>query len=109
MSLTPFRRKELAAFVQDLAQCDLSAVSATPADVPRLREDLGRQLLFHEVLIAGLELIRGDHCESFTTGLGSCFRNGRTPDAIYGADRCCLPCIADSTLRCIPLPTKGRS
>lgn len=44
MNLSPFRRKELAAFVQDLANCDLSAVSATPADVPRLCEDLAALL-----------------------------------------------------------------
>ena len=48
MTLTPFRRKELAAFVQDLAQCDLSAVSATPADVPRLRDDLALLLRENE-------------------------------------------------------------
>lgn len=34
-------------------------------------------------------------CEAFTSGIGSCFRVGRTPDARYGADKCCDSCIAN--------------
>jgi hypothetical protein len=37
-------------------------------------------------------------CESFTSGIGSCFRAGRTPDAKYGADKCCASCIAHDAL-----------
>lgn len=39
-----------------------------------------------------------DQCENYTSGIGSCFRNYRTPDATYGADRCCWPCLAHSVL-----------
>jgi hypothetical protein len=37
-------------------------------------------------------------CETFTTGIGSCFRNGRTVDAEYTAYRCCASCIAHDAL-----------
>lgn len=37
-------------------------------------------------------------CENFTSGIGSCFRNGRTVDAQYTADRCCNSCIAHDAL-----------
>ena len=39
-----------------------------------------------------------DQCEHFTSGIGSCFRNGRTPEAFYGAERCCNSCIAHLAL-----------
>lgn len=45
-----------------------------------------------------LAFLRGATCTNFTTGLGSCFRNGRSPDAQYGAVECCVPCIADAAL-----------
>lgn len=57
------------------------------------------QALRVPVLVKALKWIRRDGCENFTSGLGSCFRNGRTPDAQYGADRCCAPCVADTALR----------
>ncbi len=34
------------------------------------------------------------YCESFTSGVGSCYRNGRLADAEYTADRWCDACIA---------------
>lgn len=37
-------------------------------------------------------------CESFTSGIGSCFRNGRTRDALDTADRCCNSYIAHDAL-----------
>lgn len=40
----------------------------------------------------------GNACENYTSGIGSCFRNGRTPDAKYGEDRCCWSCLANMTL-----------
>ncbi len=49
-----------------------------------------------------LLIIRGFECESFTSGLGSCFRNDRTPEAYYGAERCCHACIAWKALGGIP-------
>jgi hypothetical protein len=52
-----------------------------------------------ERLKAALRLIRGDFCENYTTGLGSCRLNGRKPDAEYGADRWCDPCIAYAALQ----------
>lgn len=45
-----------------------------------------------------LVIIRGHFCEHFTTGLGSCFDNGRHPLALYGADQACHPCIAWAAL-----------
>lgn len=44
----------------------------------------------------------GYECESYTTGIGSCFTNGRTPEAQYGADRCCHSCIAAKGLGVSP-------
>jgi len=38
------------------------------------------------------------HCERLTTGIGSCFVSGYSPDAEYGADRCCDACIAHHAL-----------
>lgn len=37
-------------------------------------------------------------CENYTTGIGSCFSYGRSPDARYSAERCCNPCIAHAAL-----------
>lgn len=51
-----------------------------------------------ERLRDALRIIRGDECHNFTTGLGSCYQNGRMEDAEYGADRCCGACIADRAL-----------
>lgn len=34
------------------------------------------------------------YCESFTSGVGSCYCNGRLADAEYTADRWCDACIA---------------
>ena len=47
-----------------------------------------------------LVLIAGNHCHTFTTGLGSCFKDGtgRTVAAQYGADAVCDACIAWAAL-----------
>lgn len=46
-------------------------------------------------LVEALELIAGDRCERTHMGkLGTCFSDGRTVDARYGADRACDACIA---------------
>jgi len=45
-------------------------------------------------------------CEHSTSGIGSCFRNHRTADARYGADRACTACIAWQVLRGLPLPVE---
>lgn len=53
------------------------------------------------VLKGALETIIASHgggCQSFTGGIGSCFRFGRTPIAQDGADRVCDSCIADAAL-----------
>jgi hypothetical protein len=57
-----------------------------------------RRLNAYPILAEALALIRRDACENFTTGLGSCYQHGRTPDAKYGAERCCDSCIADAAL-----------
>lgn len=56
------------------------------------------------MLIALRQIIAasGGQCERLTTGIGSCFTSGNpwpwTPDAKYGADRCCNACIAHRAL-----------
>ena len=40
----------------------------------------------------------GGECENYTSSIGSCLRNGRTPDAKYGEDRCCWSCLANISL-----------
>lgn len=37
-------------------------------------------------------------CEHFTSGIGTCFKEGRIPTAHFGADRCCPSCIAAAAL-----------
>lgn len=37
-------------------------------------------------------------CESFTSGIGSCFRSGRLLRAKYGAEQACASCIAYDAL-----------
>ena len=32
--------------------------------------------------------------ENYTTGIGSCYRNNRSAEAMYGADHVCDACIA---------------
>lgn len=44
-------------------------------------------------------VIASRDCESFTTGLGSCFTNGRDPLATQGVDLACAPCVAWMALR----------
>lgn len=52
---------------------------------------------------AALAAIAARGCESFTTGHGSCFRNGRSPLARFGAELACAGCIAWAAL----LPAEG--
>jgi len=73
-------------------------IATSISDSPDDLDAIARASNAYEVLVDTLQLIRGQHCESFTSGLGSCFRNGRTPDAEFGADRCCKACIADAAL-----------
>lgn len=50
-------------------------------------------------LVEALELIAGDRCERTHMGkLGTCFSDGHTVDAKYGADRACDTCIAGAAL-----------
>lgn len=37
-------------------------------------------------------------CENSTSGIGSCYTNGRKADAMYGADQVCDACIAHRAL-----------
>jgi hypothetical protein len=63
----------------------------------------------YAALEAGLRVIAesaAGGCEHSTTGIGSCFRNHRTADAHYGADRACTACIAWQVLRGLPLPVE---
>lgn len=51
------------------------------------------------IAVTALSHIAPDfECENFTSGIGSCFRDGRTVDAANGADRCCDSCIAHDAL-----------
>ena len=55
----------------------------------------------HSLRVALRQIIGTTYaCESFTSGIGACFRDGRTPTAEYLADRCCPSCIADRALWC---------
>lgn len=62
-----------------------------------IRVKMGRRELYDPV--DALRIIAARDCENYTTGLGSCYENGRTPDAKFGAERCCTACIADSGLK----------
>lgn len=42
---------------------------------------------------------RHTRCESFTTGLGTCYDAGRTEDSPYTADQVCDACLIDHYLR----------
>lgn len=65
------------------------------------RTDATEQALRDEIrqLRSGLQGIT-TRCETFTTGIGSCFRNSKTPHAEYSADACCYPCVVDHVLKC---------
>lgn len=63
------------------------------------REALRRHITPEQILLRALRVIRGNACSNNTTGLGSCFRFGRTIGAKYGAERACDACIADRALR----------
>lgn len=63
----------------------------------------------YAALEAGLRVIAesaAGGCEHSTSGIGSCFRNHRTADAHYAADRACTACIAWQVLRGLPLPVE---
>ncbi len=50
-----------------------------------------------------LQLLREDTCQHSTAGVGSCYQEGRSPSAKYGADEACTACAADRVLRNLPL------
>lgn len=52
---------------------------------------------FEKALMLILRKTSGS-CETFTTGIGSCYKNGRFADAKYGADMACDSCIAHRAL-----------
>lgn len=37
-------------------------------------------------------------CQNYTSGIGSCYREGRTLEAQYGADRACMACFCHVSL-----------
>lgn len=39
-------------------------------------------------------ICRTGECENYMSGIGACFRSGRTPEAEYLADRVCNSCLA---------------
>ena len=51
-----------------------------------------------ELAEAALRNITVGECENFTSGIGSCYRLGRTTNAKYTADKCCNSCIASAAL-----------
>lgn len=63
----------------------------TPQEVEAIENDRLR-------LQQALHLIMGTGCENSTSGLGSCFKEGRTPGHIYGAFSVCNSCIAYEAL-----------
>lgn len=47
------------------------------------------------IILIKSDRVRGDFlCESFTSGIGSCHRNGRYPDSDYSSNRWCHSCLA---------------
>ena len=58
----------------------------------------------HDRLRAALQMIDTGDCENYTSGHLACFKNRRTPEAIYGADRCCNSCIARRALNGVQMP-----
>lgn len=58
--------------------------------------------------IQTLRHIMGEECESYTSGLGSCYEEGRSPGAKYMAERCCVNCIAHRYLTCGEVPREER-
>lgn len=53
-----------------------------------------------KVLVDALFLLRGSgRCEHTIAPVGACFKEGRTPNAEYLAERCCVHCVADKALR----------
>lgn len=43
-------------------------------------------------------------CERYSTGIGSCFAQGRRVDAIFAAEKCCAPCTANAALALVDKP-----
>lgn len=81
---------------------DAAAVAAAPDDVAWLLAEIER-------VKAALQLILSQtygECEHNTSGIGSCFANGRTADAEYGADMACPPCIAHAALTMRPIAVR---
>lgn len=64
----------------------------------RIRQHIQSQAARIEALEESWELLVSWGCENYITGIGSCFRNGRTADAKDTADRACAPCIANHAL-----------
>jgi hypothetical protein len=61
-------------------------------------------------LVEAMFLLRGTgRCEHTIAPVGACFLEGRTPDAEYGADKCCTHCIADKALRDAGLILEGEA
>lgn len=62
-----------------------------------------------DIAAEALRNISVQDCENFTSGLFSCFKDGRTVNAQYGADKVCNSCIAEKALNEMGLnavPTK---
>lgn len=72
--------------------------TSTPR-APDADEKVYRLTIEREGMEKALRTIASWDCENFTSGIGSCYENDRTPDAEFTADRCCAPCIADKGLK----------
>lgn len=74
-------RKFRAVLIAKHRQGDPPVIDFTPIEVTMTMQELRAHLTS-----------RG--CETYTTGLGSCWRNGRLPFATFSADAVCAPCLA---------------
>jgi hypothetical protein len=55
-------------------------------------------------MLAALRAIAGDACHVSTSGLGACYRGGRSEESIYMSDRVCDSCRAAKAIGVIPAP-----
>lgn len=70
--------------------------------ITRLQNDNLRLEAQNKRYRVALQLIleaSGGECQSFTTGIGSCYTNGKVERAEYGADQVCDACITQAALK----------
>lgn len=62
-------------------------------------EELQQCLIKNSIYRAALRVISAYGCSNYTSGIGSCLKNGRIVDADFGAYSCCDACTAFDALQ----------